>query len=774
MKIRHYVVFLSCILLCLASCPSVRTPSDAQIGSSSETPAGVSASENAQTLTEALLKSGRVISESLDSGVSVAIIVIDCSDSMNDEDKIAWVRESAAIFINKIRSVDSLALVSFHETAEVNFASTRMDSAEKRQRFLNAVNSLRPQGTSDLEKGLAAGYQQALVNFREGSVNRVLFFSDGTEFSSRLTRAGAQSGDVRVSLIWNNRNDLDLHVINPRGEEIYYAHKTDSHGGMLDVDMNVRGETTKPVENIFWGPGRAPQGRYQIFVRNYGFHEINRAPTPFRVEIKNGNQYSYFDGTVSGSGAASDAEVPAFEYRGSSALRQEKDTIYQLAESHRQMGITTTTIGVGVGFDIELMRTLAEEGGGSSRFIADRQEMKKLFDTEFERMVALAATDLDMTLEFTRGVQIIDTWGYQHQIDGNRIHYKLPGLHIGDYETILVSYRLLAEAARGLPSSGEKELARFTVTAKDLFGRQIPSEQRNINIVISENAADGISSGMVLHSGTMLNFAKTITEIGELYYAGQDDLAALYQVEREVGYRQPSDGQLERMNSLKENFQGRLETALKMTRDSRLELENARLRIDDAEAFKHELEILVNYDNILSRELADSGGSPAGNFVGIDGPSPVSPSAQPSNFLELLLRLSALYKEIGLSFPAGQRSIAALAPFSMMGVDEETPLLAFINESALVSLAQTPGLTLVERTRLDAVRAEQNLARQGLLDTDDAIEVGKLLGAHYIVTGQVIPMSAQVIIFARVIHVQTGEIISAAQVFVENSIIGGP
>jgi len=701
------------------------------------------------------------------------VFVIDCSDSMNDEDKIAWVRESAAIFINKVRPVDSLALVSFHETAEVNFASTRMDTAEKRQRFLNAVNSLRPQGTSDLEKGLTAGYQQALINFREGSVNRVLFFSDGTEFSSRLTMAGAQSGDVRISLIWNNRNDLDLHVINPRGEEIYYAHKTDALGGMLDVDMNVGGETTKPVENIFWGHGRAPQGRYQAFVRNYGFHETNRAPTPFRVEIKNGNQYSYFDGIVSGSGIFSDVRIPDFEYRGSSALRQEKDMIYQLAESHRQMGITTTTIGVGVGFDLELMRTLAEEGGGSSRFISDREEMRKLFDTEFERMAALAATDLDMTLEFARGVQILDTWGYQRRIEGNRIYYKLPGLHIGDYETILVSYRLLPEAAQGLPSSGEKELARFTVTARDIMGMPIPSEQRNIGIVISENAADGISSGMVLHSGTMLNFAKTITEIGGLYYAGQDALAALYQIEREIGNREPNAAQMERMDNLKENFLKRLDTALKMTRDSRLELENARLRIGDTEAFKHELEILVNYDNILSRELVDSGGSPAGDFIGIDGPSPVTRSAQTANLELLQSRLSALYKEIGLSFPAGQRSIAALAPFSMRGAEGDTPLLAFINESALVSLAQTPGLTLVERNRLDAVRAEQNLARQGLLDTDAAIEVGRLLGAHYMITGQVIPMSAQAIIFARVIHVQTGEIISAAQVFVENSIIGG-
>ena len=68
--------------------------------------------------------------------------------------------------------------------------------------------------------------------------------------------------------------------------------------------------------------------------------------------------------------------------------------------------------------------------------------------------------------------------------------------------------------------------------------------------------------------------------------------------------------------------------------------------------------------------------------------------------------------------------------------------------------------------------AEQNLLREGLLDTDEAIQTGKLLGAQYMVTGQIIPMNMQAIVFARVIHVETGEIISAAQVFVEREAIG--
>jgi ribosomal protein S27E len=61
------------------------------------------------------------------------------------------------------------------------------------------------------------------------------------EFAQRLEKAGAKSGDVQITLIWFNVNDLDLHCIEPGGGEIYFGRRRSRSGGELDVDMNAAG-----------------------------------------------------------------------------------------------------------------------------------------------------------------------------------------------------------------------------------------------------------------------------------------------------------------------------------------------------------------------------------------------------------------------------------------------------------------------------------------------------------------------------------------------------
>jgi hypothetical protein len=140
------------------------------------------------------------------------------------------------------------------------------------------------------------------------------------EIEDRVIKAGGLYAgvDVRASLLWNNGNDLDLHVMTPAGEHIFYGAKRASCGGWLDVDMNAGGaHTTKPVENVRWAKGTARPGRYRVWVRNYAFHESKREPTPFKVELEVGGRISHVEGVISPNGQtgpASDIVVGELDY----------------------------------------------------------------------------------------------------------------------------------------------------------------------------------------------------------------------------------------------------------------------------------------------------------------------------------------------------------------------------------------------------------------------------------------------------------------------------
>ena len=85
---------------------------------------------------------------------------------------------------------------------------------------------------------------------------------------------------------------------------------------------------------------------------------------------------------------------------------------------------------------------------------------------------------------------------------------------------------------------------------------------------------------------------------------------------------------------------------------------------------------------------------------------------------------------------------------------------------ALVEIAKLDKIRVIEQERLDMVLEVQKLALSDLMDTSNAIEIGKLLTANYILTGSVVEMLGSVLIFGRIINVETAEVESVAQVII--------
>jgi TolB-like protein len=78
-----------------------------------------------------------------------------------------------------------------------------------------------------------------------------------------------------------------------------------------------------------------------------------------------------------------------------------------------------------------------------------------------------------------------------------------------------------------------------------------------------------------------------------------------------------------------------------------------------------------------------------------------------------------------------------------------------ISEALTALLSGTPGIRLVDRSTIARVLAEQELNLSGIVDTEQAVKVGKLVGARILVVGKAFPMGEKMFITAKLIGTET-------------------
>lgn len=103
------------------------------------------------------------------------------------------------------------------------------------------------------------------------------------------------NGELQVNLTWNTDADLDIHVFEPDGNEIFWNNTDSPTGGQLDLDANVNCGNVS-VENIFWDQV-PPTGTYRVAVEN--FQECSQEASSFIVTVTiPGQETMLFTGSI--------------------------------------------------------------------------------------------------------------------------------------------------------------------------------------------------------------------------------------------------------------------------------------------------------------------------------------------------------------------------------------------------------------------------------------------------------------------------------------------
>lgn len=303
-------------------------------------------------------------------------LVIDKSGSMADGDKMSRVKESLRVMLDKLRPDDIISIVVFDSDAEVVFPAQRIGNGDKIRR---AVESIEPNGSTNLHAGLMLGYKEAQKNFEKDATNRVILLTDGI---------------------------ANVGVINP--------------------------------EKI----------------------------------------------------AAESSELNG-------------------------RGVDLSTIGVGLELNNDLLRTLAKSGRGLYHFVADYEDIEKVFVTEVQSLISAVARNVKIEVEYDPNLQMERVYGYDTRYSKNSFSINLENMNNGVTQAIIS--RFLATDGRKNFNSVKVRLSYFDVKKQ----RRVEEVQEIALNGSSKSRTDLLIDEEVMKNYTIAQLAESLDWMSKSFKAGK-------------------------------------------------------------------------------------------------------------------------------------------------------------------------------------------------------------------------------------------------------------
>lgn len=134
-------------------------------------------------------------------------LVLDCSGSMQQENRIGFAREGAVHFIRQLSPADDLSILAFNN--ELSWLAERTAIGQKRDELIRIAQSLLPAGGTSLYDAVADAAARQKADNDPARIHAIVVLSDGADEDSRCRldtlleeiSAGGEDKGVRIFTI---------------------------------------------------------------------------------------------------------------------------------------------------------------------------------------------------------------------------------------------------------------------------------------------------------------------------------------------------------------------------------------------------------------------------------------------------------------------------------------------------------------------------------------------------------------------------------------------
>jgi Ca-activated chloride channel family protein len=121
--------------------------------------------------------------------------------------------------------------------------------------------------------------------------------------------------------------------------------------------------------------------------------------------------------------------------------------------------ISVTTIGLGLGYNEDLMSLLAERSDGNNYFAENSQDLARLFDAEFGDVLSVVAQEVLVKIECGKGIRPVRVLGRDADISGRKVVASINQLYSKQEKYLILEVEV---PAAGVGSA--RDVAEVTVT----------------------------------------------------------------------------------------------------------------------------------------------------------------------------------------------------------------------------------------------------------------------------------------------------------------------
>jgi Ca-activated chloride channel family protein len=135
------------------------------------------------------------------------------------------------------------------------------------------------------------------------------------------------------------------------------------------------------------------------------------------------------------------------------------DEFAQLGRALLDAGISVTTIGLGLGYNEDLMLKLARASDGNHAFAREPSDLVQIFDKEFDDVLGSCAQTVSIDIELKPGIRAVRALSRDGKIDGQTAQFKMNQVYAATEHYVLLEVELDKELA----IAGEQALGMVKV-----------------------------------------------------------------------------------------------------------------------------------------------------------------------------------------------------------------------------------------------------------------------------------------------------------------------